>query len=259
MTLRYEFHQAKSELFANVVRALNASEDSRIDEIVLASGVQKDTLRQWLNGSTRTTKDRTLLKVASAFRLKIPELLRTEPADTEVPIGEPVTLDPHKLKYHGMYWEMVASAARQSVSLRHKVGAVLVTSTGMVSIGWNGMPPGLPNTCESTLVPDVSSPTGYRPKTNPEVLHAERNAIDKMTRQGVPAEGAVLFVTRAPCIECAKTLCTLGLKEIWYDEKHDDMRGVKLLRTMGVPVHQRGQREHVQQSLELNDYNLTRH
>lgn len=146
-------------------------------------------------------------------------------------------IDPHKTKYHDLYWSMVEAAAAQSVATRHKVGAIVVTPTGMISVGWNGMPAGLDNNCESTWVRCNESPIGARGKTNPEVIHAERNAIDKMTRQGVPTAGSVLFVSRAPCFECAKALHGLGLKAIYYTEEHDDMRGVELLQLTDTPVY----------------------
>lgn len=150
-------------------------------------------------------------------------------------------INPHKYKYDSLYWAMVDAAAAQSVATRHKVGAIVVTPTGMVSVGWNGMPAGMPNECESTLVTELDPynaevPFTRRPKTNPEVIHAERNAIDKMTRQGVPTSGSVLFISRAPCFECAKALHGLGLKAVLYQEEHDDMRGVELLKQTGTPV-----------------------
>lgn len=148
-------------------------------------------------------------------------------------------INPHKTKYHPLYWSMVKAAAEQSVATRHKVGAIVVTPTGMISVGWNGMPAGLDNCCESTQVhagTDAEGNNLFRGKTNPEVIHAERNAIDKMTRQGVPTLGSVLFVSRAPCFECGKALHGLGLKYIVYQEDHDDMRGVDLLRATGTPI-----------------------
>jgi dCMP deaminase len=131
---------------------------------------------------------------------------------------------------------MVEAAAAQSVATRHKVGAIVVTPTGMISVGWNGMPAGMDNCCERSSVHTFDADgniNGLRPKTNPEVIHAERNAIDKMTRQGVPTTGSLLFVSRAPCFECAKALHGLGLAGILYQEDHDDMRGVELLRATG--------------------------
>lgn len=157
-------------------------------------------------------------------------------------------IDPHKLKYHPLYWSMVEAAAAQSVATRHQVGAIVVTPTGMISVGWNGMPAGMPNECES--IPVYKNPPLFgdvdkrhkreivRYKTNPEVIHAERNALDKMARTGVPAEGSLLFVSRAPCLECAKALHGLGLKAVYYRERHDDMRGVELLDATGTPTFQ---------------------
>ena len=73
----------------------------------------------------------------------------------------------HKEKYFGFYWAIAHEAAAQSVATRHKVGAVVVTLSGMISTGWNGAPSGLPNVCEDT-----------KGKTLPTTLHAERNAIE---------------------------------------------------------------------------------
>lgn len=136
-------------------------------------------------------------------------------------------INPHKRKYHKMYWEMAYDAARQSVATRRRVGAVIVMPTGMISVGWNGMPSGLPNECE------------IDGETDPRVIHAERNAIDKMTRQGVPTQGSVLFTTTSPCFECAKSLSGLGLKEIHFDEVFRCSKGLELLVSMGIPVYQR--------------------
>ena len=148
-------------------------------------------------------------------------------------------IDPHKPKYFPMYWTMVEAAAVQSVATRHKVGALLVTPTGMLSVGFNGMPSGMDNCCENGPVVIDYENSGTRRKTNPEVIHAERNAIDKMTRQGIPTQGSILFVSRAPCFECAKALHGLGLAAIYYAEEHDDMTGVELLNKVSIPTFRR--------------------
>lgn len=146
-------------------------------------------------------------------------------------------IDPHKHKYHDLYWQIAHAAAQQSVATRAKVGAVVVTPSGMLSIGWNGMPPGLPNPCET--VPVHENGQFIRMKTDPRVIHAERNAIDKMTREGVPVAGSLLFITLEPCLECAKSICSLGLKAIFYDERHDTHEGLALLVEMGIPIYPR--------------------
>jgi len=148
-----------------------------------------------------------------------------------------------KPKHHGFYWAIAHEAAAQSVATRHKVGAVVVTLSGMISTGWNGTPAGMDNCCEKGEVIRVYNEDGIyqgeRRKTSPETIHAERNAIDKMTRQGVGTEGAILFITRAPCLECGKALQGLGLSTVHYDEDHDDMQGVELLRATGTMVIKR--------------------
>ena len=140
-------------------------------------------------------------------------------------------LNPHKFKYNELYWDIAYAASLQSVANRRKVGAVVVTPTGMMSIGWNGTPVGFSNGCEDA--------TG---KTIPEVIHAERNAIDKMTRQGVPVQGSLLFVTTAPCFECAKAIHGLGFQAVIYDETYHNKLGIELLEQAGVPVFARTER-----------------
>ena len=150
-----------------------------------------------------------------------------------------MSFNPHKPKFDAFYWAIVEAAAAQSVATRHKIGALVVTPSGMLSSGWNGMPAGMNNCCESSLVEDEDNPGKVRWKSNPEVIHAERNAIDKMTREGVSTKGSILFVSRAPCFECAKALHGLGLKAIYYEGDHDDMRGVDLLRDTGTTILKR--------------------
>lgn len=139
-------------------------------------------------------------------------------------------INPHKEKYFDLYWNIAYAAAAQSVAERKKVGAVLVLPTGMISPGWNGMPAGFENSCEEYL------PRNMEQTTKPEVIHAERNAIDKMTRQGIPTQGSLLFVTMMPCFECAKAIHGLGLKAIYYDESYRCDKGIKLLERAGVKV-----------------------
>lgn len=138
-------------------------------------------------------------------------------------------INPHKPKYFDLYWDIAHSAAKQSVCTRRQVGACLVTPTGMISIGWNGTPPGLPNVCEDA-----------QGASQPYVIHAERNAIDKMTRQGISTYGSILFVTTAPCYHCALAIHGLGLKTVYYDESYRYEDGVDLLISTGTPVYRKG-------------------
>lgn len=146
--------------------------------------------------------------------------------------------DPHKLKYHSLYWKYAWEASYQSVAERHKVGAVVITPTGMISPGWNGMPEGLPNQCENEMVYDHSLER-MRPKTDPRVIHAEHNALRKMWRQGIPTEGSILLTTLSPCLSCSKLLVGLGLKAIIYAVLHDETEGIELLTNTGTPIYSR--------------------
>lgn len=155
-------------------------------------------------------------------------------------------MDPHKSKYFDLYWEIAHAAAAQSVAQRRKVGAAVVTPTGMISIGWNGMPAGMDNCCEESISSSVHLPSlgktvdlGSELKTRPEVIHAERNAIDKMIRQGVPVAGSLLFVTLSPCLECAKSIHGLGFEGVYYEDTYRDLSGVKFLMDIGVECFSR--------------------
>ena len=151
-------------------------------------------------------------------------------------------ISPHKEKYHELYWAMADAAAQQSVATRHKVGCVIVAPTGMISVGWNGMPAGFPNNPEykahAGTAQDMvdKKDLGFEWVTKPEVIHAERNAIDKMTRQGVPVQGSILFTTLAPCLECAKSMHGLGFAHIYYRDLYRCSAGLEFLIKAGVPV-----------------------
>lgn len=139
-------------------------------------------------------------------------------------------LDPHKSKFHTLYWDIAIAASNCSVATKAQVGAAVVTATGMISVGYNGMPAGMNNDCEY-YDKDLA-----RWKTKPEVIHAECNALDKMARQGVSADGSILFVTRVPCIQCAKSILGLGIKAVYYLDSHRDMSGSELLKRSGIYV-----------------------
>lgn len=146
--------------------------------------------------------------------------------------------DFHRTKFHPMYWEFAYTAARQSVCERMQVGAVIVTPQGLISTGHNGMPPGLPNLCETTQIIDPI--TGKRRgKTDPRVVHAEMNALKKMINQGVATQGCVLFTTLSPCFNCAKHLVGLGFHAVIYDVLHDCTEGIEHLIETGTPVYRK--------------------
>ena len=114
---------------------------------------------------------------------------------------------------------------------RLKVGAVVVKDDRIISIGYNGTPPGWDNNCEDTL-PDGNL------KTKPEVLHAEENAIGKLARSHESGEGATMFITHAPCAQCAKLILVSGISSVFYRDTYRDDSGVKFLERGGVLVQQ---------------------
>lgn len=146
-------------------------------------------------------------------------------------------MNPLLPKYDELYMGTAIWAAQRSTSTVKKVGAVLVLPSGMLSLGWNGTPAGFDNCCEDHSQTKVDELTGeIRHPTKPEVIHAERNAIDKLTRQGVSTYGAVLYVTLAPCFECAKAMVNLGIEKVVYLDEYKSRKGKVLLRKAGIKV-----------------------
>jgi len=121
--------------------------------------------------------------------------------------------------------------AECSTAVKLKVGALIVKDERIISIGYNGMPSGWDNVCEFTQE-DGSL------KTRPEVLHAESNAIAKLARSSESGEGAVIFITHAPCIDCAKLIYQSGIKKVYYATEYRCADGIKFLSRSGIEVEQ---------------------
>jgi len=137
-----------------------------------------------------------------------------------------------KEKYIGTYMKVAHLFAEHSSAKRKKVGAVIVKDDRIISIGYNGMPAGWDNECEEVDTPTLPYLQGDGPilKTKKEVIHhAESNAIAKLARSTESGEGATMFITCAPCIECAKLIYQSGIKEVFYDEEYRSDEGVKFL------------------------------
>ena len=118
--------------------------------------------------------------------------------------------------------------AVESHATRRKVGCVVVKDDTIIAIGVNGTPSGWSNVCED-------SATG---RTLPEVIHAEQNALDKITRSTVSSVGSSVFVTTAPCIECAKRPNGAKVHAVYYREVYRNDDGLKFLRKCGIHVEQ---------------------
>jgi dCMP deaminase len=127
--------------------------------------------------------------------------------------------------------------AELSSARRKKVGAIIVKDDRIISIGYNGMPAGWDNNCEDEDVDYFSDRIPIKTlKTKPEVLHAELNAIGKLARSNESGEGATMFVTCAPCMDCAKMIYASGIKEVFYAEDYRDQSGLEFLMRCIISV-----------------------
>ncbi|MBP1675590.1 MAG: CMP/dCMP deaminase zinc-binding protein [Bacteroidetes bacterium] len=134
-------------------------------------------------------------------------------------------MDEKQYKLDQRYMRMARIWAENSYCERRKVGALLVKNQMIISDGYNGTPSGFENKCEDEN--NVSK--AY-------VLHAEANAITKVARSNNSSDGATLYVTASPCIECSKLIIQSGIKRVVYGEKYRIMDGVELLERAGVEV-----------------------
>ena len=125
--------------------------------------------------------------------------------------------------------------SRLSYAKRLQVGAVIVKGNQIIGTGYNGMPTGWDNVCEI----EMTQPVGrVNLVTKPEVLHAESNAIAKVSRSTESSEDSVMFCTHAPCIECAKLIYQSGINTLYYRNQYRDDSGVEFLKQGGVNVYQ---------------------
>ena len=124
------------------------------------------------------------------------------------------------------YLRMARIWAENSYCERRKVGALIVKDKMIISDGYNGTPAGFENVCEDE-----------NHLTKPYVLHAEANAITKIARSGNNSEGATLYVTDAPCIECSKLIRQSGIKKVFYARQYRLTDGIDLLQRAGIEVH----------------------
>ena len=122
------------------------------------------------------------------------------------------------------YLRMARIWSETSYCLRRQVGALIVKNKMIISDGYNGTPSGFENVCEENGV------------TKPYVLHAEANAITKIARSGNNSEGATLYVTDSPCIECAKLIIQAGIKRVVYARDYRLTDGIDLLKRANIQV-----------------------
>jgi len=129
--------------------------------------------------------------------------------------------------------------AELSTAERLQVGCVIVKDNTIIGIGYNGMPSGWDNVCETVKFKDFTGTVVT--KSKPEVLHAETNAIAKVSRSNNSTDSADLFVTHAPCLECAKLIYQSGIKSVFYRDTYRSEEGIKFLQKCNVEVKQIGE------------------
>lgn len=141
-----------------------------------------------------------------------------------------------KQKYIDAHMKVAETYAQLSSAKRLQVGAIVVKDNRVISIGYNGMPSGWTNECEEEInVPDKSE---KQLVTKPEVLHAETNAIAKLARSNESGLDAVMFITHAPCLNCAKLIYQAGISKVYYRNSYRDNNGVEFLQKGKVEVKQ---------------------
>lgn len=123
------------------------------------------------------------------------------------------------------YLEMARIWAQNSYCKRRQVGALIVKDKMIISDGYNGTPSGFENVCEDA--------EGI---TKPYVLHAEANAITKVAKSNNSSEGATLYITTAPCVECAKLIIQSGISRIVYYDEYHTKAGLELLERSNIEI-----------------------
>lgn len=141
-----------------------------------------------------------------------------------------------KPKMANAFMQTAKIFAECSTAVRLHVGAIVVKDDRIISIGYNGMPSGWDNACEDKI---WSAQDGdYTLKTKPEVLHAESNAISKLARSSESGDGATMFITHSPCLECAKLIYQSGIKKVYFNKQYRSMDGLIFLEKCKIDVEQ---------------------
>ena len=142
-----------------------------------------------------------------------------------------------KEKHKKAHMRAALEYAKCSTAVRAKVGCLIVKDNRVISIGYNGMPSGWSNVCERTIS-EPYQPDTERLETKREVLHAETNAIAKLARSSESGEGAYVFTTHAPCIDCAKLIYQSGIAKVYYHFPYKSDVGITFLDKCEIPVFQ---------------------
>ena len=139
-------------------------------------------------------------------------------------------------KFIDYFMRVAEETAALSYARRLQVGCVIIKDRRILSIGYNGTPAGWDNCCEYNPDDCMGYDTG---KTKPEVIHAESNALMKLCQSHDSSTGATVFITHAPCIDCAKLLYQAGIVEVIYKNEYRSTSGIEFLEKCGVNVWQK--------------------
>lgn len=151
-----------------------------------------------------------------------------------------------------IYMQMAYQIAKLSYAKRKRVGCIIVKDNQVVSTGYNGTPHGFDNDCEENQIRYYDNPDhamtlmdkGYKCKdgccskevTKRVVLHAESNALAKVSKSTLSSDGADMYITMSPCFDCAKLIIQSGIKKVFYSENYRDTSGIDILEEAGIEV-----------------------
>jgi dCMP deaminase len=156
-----------------------------------------------------------------------------------------------KDKFIQAYMDVAERFAKLSSAKRLQVGAIVVKDDRIISIGYNGMPAGWTNECEEKEyfvgnIPEKYSTDPWifkdedggvgRIKTKSEVIHAEANAIAKLAKGNDSGDGSMMFLTHAPCIDCAKQMYAMGVKSVYYRDSYKNNDGLTFLEKCDIMI-----------------------
>lgn len=147
-----------------------------------------------------------------------------------------------KQKFIDAHMKAAEVYSQLSSAKRLQVGCVVVKDNTIIGIGYNGMPAGWTNDCEEVVDVNLSDPRydfnnfTKELKTKPEVMHAETNSLAKIARSTNSSDGAALFVTHAPCLECAKLIYQAGINSVYYRNTYRSTDGIDFLEKCNINV-----------------------
>jgi len=143
-----------------------------------------------------------------------------------------------KQKFINYYMAVAELTSKLSYARRLQVGAVIVKGNKILATGYNGMPSGWDNNCEDEIIVECDEKFAKTLKTKAQVLHAESNAVAKVSASTESSQDSVLFCTHAPCIDCAKLIYQSGINSVYYRNQYRDDSGIEFLKKSGVDVTQ---------------------